>query len=324
MRSRAAALAALAALLLSACGSVVPSGNPAGSGIPGGSDTPSASTQSRCSVATAADPGRSATSAAPLAASAAPVAVIECTTETRPVAGDGTWSYVVEKRAAAGFEPLVAALRAPDEPDVPGTGCSLMLILLPWFALEMPDGTWVRPRIPTTACHDPQWQVLQALRKLSFTTVSATRTTQVETQAEVERDARAAHAGCDVMVKDMLAVEDSFGAPKPGRMSLGGSPGAVRVCHYRAGTDRDGSDVLTFLRGAGRVDPAAAAGLGAALASSRPLRPCTRRHTVVDSLQSSTGGWFLVELDGCHRVLDVERSAFAQATPQLLAALAAA
>jgi hypothetical protein len=303
------------ALLLVGCGSQV-------AGTPGSSTSAPA-------AATCPDPvhlapqGVEGAGSDPLPDDLRASAVIACSLENRPVPGDGVWSFVVEKKAAAGprLDQLVTALRAKDEPTPVTLGCNAILILVRWFAVVDQDGTWVRPRVPITACGQPQDAVLKALDALSWTTVSATKATQVSTEADVARDAAATAAGCVTPFKDMLAIEAGYTAPKssPGPWpDLGGT--VTAVCRYSAAPDEDGTPLLTFESGY-KATVAQAAALSAAWKQTGPVAGCGLQHTVVTVLFTANNGWHLVEDDGCHRVLDGDNGTWGQATPELLAAL---
>ena len=316
MRTRVMAWAvgvSAAALLLAGCGS-------RGGPEPSGAATVAAHT---CPKATDAMP-QGLTSFGPerLSDATRVTAVVECIVENRIVPGDGEWSYVVEKRASTDLDALATALRADDEPVPWSQGCSAVLVLLVWFAVETDDGTWLRPRIPETSCGEPQAAVSAALDAMTWTTVSATKSQQVRSQKAVETASRAGAAGCPDAFKDMLVIEAADRTPRSGPITLGSPTGAVSVCHYAAGKDSDGSPMLTFASGR-RVSTATAAALAAAAGASRPVATCSRPHTRVTGVQAATGAWLLVEADGCHRVLDGDTNGWGQATPALLAALAA-
>lgn len=305
-------------LVLTGCGTQV-------AGAPG-SSTPSSAPAVATTCPGAADltpRGADDSAAGPLPTDLTATAAIECFTENRPVAGDGVWTFVVENKAEAGpqLDQLVAALRAKDEPRPTNVACTAILIVVRWFALVDQNGAWVRPRVPITSCGQPQDAVLKALDALTWTTVSATKTTQVSTEAQAKKDAEAAAAGCTTPFKDMLAIEAGDSAPRssPGPWpSLGGT--LATVCRYSAAPDKDGTPLLNFESG-GRASAAQAAAVSAAWMATGPVADCSLKHTVVTVLFTATNGWYLVENDGCHRVLDGDNGTWGQATPELLAAL---
>jgi hypothetical protein len=319
MRANAKAGWVLAAcvggLLLAGCGS---------RGVPEPSGAATVSARACPAAADAMPQGLTSWGPERLGADVRVSAVVECVVENRVVAGDGQWAFVIEKRATADLGPLLIALLAEDEPIPWSQGCAANMELLPWFAVVTDDGTWLRPRIPVTSCGQPEPAVFAALQELRWTTVSTTRSQQLRSQKALKTEARAAAAGCPNGFKDMLAVEAADRTPATGPITLGSPTGAVSVCHFVAGRDSDGSPAQTLSFTSGRHVPAAtAARLAAAAAASGPVAACTKPHTRVAEVQAATGGWLLVELDGCHRVLDGDTHGWGQATPALLAAIAA-
>jgi hypothetical protein len=305
-------LACTGALLLGGCGSrALPE--------PTGAATVAARA---CPAVTEAQP-QSLTSSGPerLGSDTRLAAVVECLVENRPVPGDGIWSYVVEKRATAHLDALAAALRADDEPVPWNQACTADLQLVVWFAVVTDDGTWLRPRIPMTSCGQPQPAISAALGALTWTTVTARKGQQVQTQAVVEAEASAGAAGCATAFKDLVAIESADRSPTPGPLTLGSPTGAVSVCRYRAATDADGTPMLSFVSGR-RVSATTAARLAAAVAASGPVGACTEPHSRITVVQAETSGSVLVEDDGCHRVLDADTGGWGRASPALLAALA--
>ena len=311
MKPSIAAVAA-ALILLSGCGTQ------AGTTASGSPST----VASTCPSATELVPqGVSGNGTVPLADAVSLSAAIECVVEDRPVAGDGVWSFVVEKRATAGLDRLATALRAKDEPTPTDQVCALMLVVVPWFAVVDSHGAWLRPRVPTTSCGDPQPAVTSALDALAWTTVSATKATQVSTQAQAQKDADAAAAGCATPFKDMIAIEEADKAPTSGtdRWPRIDATGAT-VCRYTAGVDEDGMPALAFASGH-RATATEAAAIADGLSATGPVAVCHVKHTAVAVLTTPGGAWYLVEDDGCHRVLDGNRGAWGQATRGLLAAV---
>jgi hypothetical protein len=248
-------------------------------------------------------------------------AVVECVLEARPVAGDGVWNFLVEKRATTKLAAFEAALRRPDEPST-GGACTAMGYLVPWFALVDASGRSVHATIPSTGCGQPQAEGMTALQALPFLEVAATRRDQVRSEAQSAADAAAAAAGCATPFKDMIAITDADhgvlrSASDP---ILGGSSGDVTVCRFSAGKDTDGMPLLTFVSG-GRLSAPSSAAVVRALAASGPAKPCTVPHAEVAGLFTQQNGWALVELDGCHRVEGGDSGGWRQATPGLLALL---
>jgi len=249
------------------------------------------------------------------------VAVVECVVEARPVAGDGSWDFLVEKRATSGVEAFAAALRRPDEPPTDGV-CPAIGYLVPWFVLVDASHRTVHARIPATACGQPQGDAMTTLKALSFVEVSATRRDQVQTEAQVKVGAAAAAVGCSTPFKDMIAITDADKGSMTSASDpiLGTSPGLVTLCRFSAGQDTDGMPMLTFVSGE-KLTAAQSASVVTALAASGPAQPCRAAHTEVVGLFTEQNGWALVELDGCRRVTSGDTGGSRQATPDLLAQL---
>jgi hypothetical protein len=162
---------------------------------------------------------------------------------------------------------------------------------------------------------------MEALHSLTWTTVDATKASQVSTQAQALRDAAAASAGCPTPFKDLIAIEEADNATTKGADAWPGidARGAT-VCRNTASIDNDGMPILDFAA-RHRATANQATLIAAALAATAPVQACHTQHTAVTVLTTSGGAWYLVEDDGCHRVLDGNRSAWGQATPALLDAL---
>jgi hypothetical protein len=248
-------------------------------------------------------------------------AVVECVVEARPVAGDGVWNFLVEKRAASNIDAFVTTLRQPDEPTTNGA-CWDVGHLVAWFALVDASGRSAHATIPADSCGQPQAQAMSAMQALTFVDVAATRRDRVQTEDEAKAEAAATAVGCATPFKDTVAITDGDhgalrSAPDP---ILGSSSGLVTVCRYSAGKDTDGMPLLSFVAGE-QLSPAASASVFRELTASGPARPCTTAHSAVAGLFTEQNGWALVETDGCHRVESGESGGWRQATPQLLALL---
>ena len=315
MRRTTPALPVATLLLLTACGSVI-------------ADRPVASPQPSTSgsVCATAHPSAggdiySAADGVRLPEDFTAVAVVECVLEARPVAGDGVWNFLVEKRATAKVDAFVAALRRPDEPST-GGACTAVGYLVPWFALVDASGRSVHATIPSTGCGQPQAEGMAVLQALPFVEVSATRRDRVKTEAQSQVEAAATAAGCSTPVKDMIAITDADGAaPTSLADPIMGTPsGGVTLCRFSAGKDTDGMPLLTFVSGE-KLSVASSRAVVSALAASGPARPCTVPHTRVTGLFSEQNGWALVEVDGCHRVEGGDSAGWRQATAELLGLL---
>jgi hypothetical protein len=252
----------------------------------------------------------------------AATAVVACVIEARPVAGDGVWNFLVEKRATAKVDAFVTALRRPDEPTPTPVGCNSIGYTINWFALVDEAGRVAHATIPADACGHPQAEGRAALAALPFVEVSATRRDRVETQAQADVDAAAAAVGCATPFKDMIIDDEAIrpsGSASPGSF-LGTRATGVTVCRYDAVTDADGSALLTFRSGE-RLTGTASAAVVTALESSGPVEACAVKHTAVVGVFTEQHGWALVEADGCHRVHGNTVSSWGQASPELLALL---
>jgi len=318
MHRTTAALAAAALTLLTACGSQTP-------GPAAGGDTSAGATGAQAaSVCSEVDrPGRSpeAAEGVALPADFVVTGVVSCGTDQRPVAGDGVWNYMVERRATSSFDALVAALRRPDEAR--GTGsCLAILYVVPWIAVVDASGRSIHARIPRDDCGQPQGEARSAVEALVLTEVSATRRDQVKTEAQSALESKASAAGCVTPFKDMVAITDGDRAPLRSAPDplLRMPSGVLHVCRFTAGTDRDGTPMLSFDTGETLSAAASAAVIGA-LAESGPAQPCTQAHSGVTALFTEQNGWALVETDGCRRVESGESGGWRQATPELLVLL---
>jgi hypothetical protein len=315
MRRTTTAVSAAALLLLTACGTQT-------SERPVASPQPSSSGPV-CATATIAAHGDlyDAADGVRLPADFVATAVVECLVEARPVAGDGVWNFLVEKRATVKVDAFVTALRRPDEPSTGGV-CTAIGYLVPWFAVVDASGRVLHATIPSTGCGQPQSQAMAAMQALPFVEVSATRRDRVQTEAQSKVDAAAAAIGCSTLFKDMIAITDADRRPMTSVPDpiLGTSSGGVLVCRFSAAQDADGMPALTFVSGE-KLTGAPSTAVVDALAASGSARPCGVAHTWVAGLFTEQNGWALVELDGCHRVEGGDSAGWRQATPELLALL---
>ncbi len=252
----------------------------------------------------------------------APSAVVLCTLEQRPVAGDGVWNVVVEKRYDTGLDPLVAALRGPDEPSPGGdVVCTLEGIVLQPVVLVRPDGSLAQVRTPMTACGKPQRDVLAALDALAARTPASTaehRVERVRTQDEADLEKAAQQAGCSSDFKDLLVLDAGAGSTAQLPAIEAGDP---RLCLMERGSA--GGDPLLHFRAGGPLGPTSAARIVHLLAESR-TDSATACSDVRDgqrvALIATQGDWVLVELEGCRRIL-VGDSLYGRATDALIAQL---
>ncbi len=319
----APAVAALASVLvLAGCGSSASTAPEAGSGkaratAAGGSPCPSATELSARGLYDPADGTR-------LPEDFEAQELVRCTLETREYAGEGLWSVVVERRASAGLQPLVSALRAPSDTSTPGF-CDDVGHSVPWMALRGSAGTWTHPAVPATACRAPQPGYALALDGVALTEVAVTRVAQVQTPAEVDLEQRATALGCTTTFKDLLAMydQDRRGLTAPTRSGPVVVPATapLAVCRMRAEPDPE-EPLLRFVSGERRTGAAATALAAALAASDAPAATCTSAAASQVVISPGNGGFVVVELDGCHRVLASQsHETLTQASPALLAAL---
>jgi len=327
---RWSASAILAGLVLSGCGTQVASGTASIAVSTPSVVTPSVSSSQTEAAATECptDAGLQVFSGAQnqipplLAADVTVVAAIECSIDSRPIPGDGLWSFKIEKRVNAGpaVDRLVAALRSGDEPST-GQVCIGVGVALPWIALLDDHGVPVRPRMPVDACGGPKGVVLDALAAMPWIKVNETKDVQVETQAQVDRDAAATSVNCSTDWKDMISIGEAAEPPSSGsgQWSNIAADGAS-LCHYSASGDSGGMPMLSFLSGT-KLSGDAATKISAQLAATTQVQPCQLKHTSVALLFVPSGNDYLIEEDGCHRIVDGNNSAWGQASPDLIAAI---
>jgi hypothetical protein len=101
-----------------------------------------------------------------LPADVEPVGVIECQNNRVGDPGSG-W---VERRATAGIEAYVTALRLPDEraPLFGGVSCTADALLIPWSAVLLADGTALRVGTPLSVCGKPRQEAATAYEALGW------------------------------------------------------------------------------------------------------------------------------------------------------------
>ena len=283
---------ATAVLLTAACGSATgvatATGPGTASGSAGGSPAPvSGPGSARCPIERLPEGS--------VPAGFAALWVLRCTDVVRSVTGDGLWWFRLEERADTGIDPLLAALRRPDEtpPRGPtvctGSGASPV-------ALVDAAGRVVRPRLPRDGCDGPQRQVRDAVAALRFRETKVTRLSQEQSQQSID-------TGCGQMWTD-LAGDMLVGRPAADRPTWRKVPEAVRICLWqpprgtelprllKAGTvaGADLEDLLT------RLDRLPAAGA-----------KCAVPHHRFATLEYVRHGWYdsaaYAELDGCRRIV---------------------
>jgi hypothetical protein len=238
----------------------------------------------------------------PLPVDFEPEVLVVCRSDFRDLPGEGTWEVVVERRTRDRLDEVVSLLRRPypapeAEPAAPQAamrGCLLALPRYPHVLLLAGDGTSVQPGLPREECGGlaPGLDELLGL-DAPLTEVAATKIHQVRSEAEVI-------SGCQGY-KNMIAVE----APSPSREALAGPvfplrPDRVQVCVYRQVGDDPTSS--SFVRGRWLTDEETDVlvdELGDVDAGPSRCATPSPEFAVI----SGHGGWVLVELGGCDRVL---------------------
>jgi len=228
-----------------------------------------------------------------------PVAVLRCVNGYQTIPGKGQWETATLERADKDLGTLITALRQPSGHTSPGIMCPDIAMLPPQIVLIDGSGKMIIPRLPVSGCGLVQVQVLAALAKLPWQTVSVHLIAQVQTPAEIS-------SGCTAGFKDPFFV---YGSPRP---SPGGAiyttrPAALRICVYSVGGNVNTSQ---FLRGT-TVTGATESALLAGLSGARTTSMCTLPHAqfAVIAGDSPSTPLIYVELGGCYRVLRYETEA---------------
>jgi hypothetical protein len=315
MRGRAIGGLVVAVLLTAACGPAVGSapgtapGTGSGSGSTGDGPAPvSGPGSARCPIESLSEGS--------VPAGFVTAWVLRCSQIERPVAGEGRWWFRVEERAETGIDPLLAALRRPDETMRPGTACPDVGVGASPIALVDAAGRVIHPRLPRDGCDQPQRQVSEALAALRFRETKAVRLYQEQSQRSID-------TGCGQMWTDLTA-DMLIGKPAAARPTWKKVPEAVLVCLWQprgsgqprlvtAGTVA-GTGLVNLLT---RLDHLPAAGSA-----------CTVPHHRFAVLQYVRHGWYdsaaYAELDGCRRILraDGTLGELGPATAELITRLA--
>lgn len=333
----AAGLLASAVLLLAGCGtghgrSVISTGH--------GAPPSSAPAPGAAALAGLCPDGITRLAARRVPAGFVAVAAYECTRTTEAVAGRGVWVVELERRATAGLQPLLAALRRPDQPPPkPGVACPASILLVAPIALQDRSGGLLRPALPLDQCHQPQAGAVQAIEKLAWKTVARQLVRPLQSPAE-------ASSGCVSDYKDVFDLLAAHLQPGPAGPPVTGRPSGLTVCVYR---DRPSTNhpvgptgpaaalPLGTLVGGGRVTGAEVAVLLEGLSAGRASAGCPVAHPEFAVLRPAGGGAdAYVEVGGCERVLKFalvtdqatqtakEQDMIGQATPKAVALIEAA
>lgn len=229
-----------------------------------------------------------------------PVGLVQCILDQESDAS-GRWQVVVESRAASGWEDVVSALRLEDVRTVSlgGVGCDAMLRLLPWTALVLEDGSWMRVGVPVDECGIPLPEVTTALEVVSWEEVSRVRGAQIGTPEQLELEALAESLGCSTAVKDMVAVVAQDPASDP-RVALPTGAGPLVACRFAVSGPGAAGSFVGGAKLSAADSEAVLTGLSAAVPDPGG---CARTHTGFVMIVGDQGGTVMIELDGCGRAL---------------------
>jgi hypothetical protein len=228
-----------------------------------------------------------------LASHQAPVeAAYLCGEESRPIAGDGVWSFQVVRRVTDGLNPLLAAYAVPDAgPAAPDTACAAV----GWAPLivYLHDASGVRAvRAPQDDCGGPTSAARTAFESVTTAVVWEKKTRQVQSQQSVD-------SGCPDQYKDMLSIYEQF--PSSARSPAAApAPLAAPVleCMYRVIVDAEGERVGEF-QGYRTLTADQVAAVNAALGHARADPTCSRHEQTRFAVLGMDRSPTTVALDGC-------------------------
>lgn len=217
------------------------------------------------------------------------VEVIICSTEIRPVDGEGSWRYAVVRRATGGVEELLAAYVQPDD-DTEVDVCTANFVDPGHVWVQHLDGQVVTVRAPKDRCH-PLDQATEAFHGLTSVVIAEERLDQTSTQL-------ADNTGCPDDWLDVLAdpVDDhSVGQPAaPWRLN----DGRMLACSYELTSDTTHGHLV-----AGRwLDRATRAAVNRELTRATVDESCVAdAHSTFAVLAASSGfvEHTYIALDGC-------------------------
>lgn len=226
--------------------------------------------------------------------------LVVCGTEYRTFPDDGGWEVLVERRSRDAASRAEDLLRQPDPPPAAPPPapieaiCGLALPYFPHIVLIDADGRAVQPRIPRNECGQPD-PALNAIAgpDAPLTEVAVTKLRHQTSQAEVA-------SGCQGY-KNMIAVE----ADQPSKPALAGPifparPEQLHVCIYQqVPGDPTSSE---FSRGR-PLTPAETSTLVDQLGDAAAGPDRCAEPSLEYAVLSGHGGWVLIELGGCSRVL---------------------
>ncbi len=238
---------------------------------------------------------------------AAVVSAVICVTGEEYFPGEGSWAVSTVRELPPDRIPeLATGLRLPDLRPA-GNACDLSMGVLPDFVVTLADDSRSRPAVAGDGCH-ARSDALTAFNDVAaMPVVATTRTTQVRTDIDVV-------AGCGTGGKSPAVWLESS-ADGAARVTLP-TAGEVSVCRYRPTADQEGE-----LAAAGTLPAAGFARSWPAVSSTEP-EGCAQP---IDSMQTPPTDWVLllqtpeppfrldqpaekptalIELGGCHRVVD--------------------
>lgn len=237
---------------------------------------------------------------------AAVVSTVMCVTGDQYFPGEGSWAVSTVREVPPDRIPeLVAGLRLPDLAQS-RNGCDLSMGVLPDFVVTLDNGSRTRPAVAGDGCHARRDALAAFHDVASMPVVGTTRTTQVRTEIDVV-------AGCGTGGKSPAMWLESSAAVAA-RVTLP-TAGKVSVCRYHPTAGQEGE-----LAAAGIV-PAADFTRSWPVSSNGPA-DCAQP---TDPMQTTAVDWVLllqtpdppyrldqpaarpialIELGGCHRVVD--------------------
>lgn len=262
------------------------------------------------------------------------VAVLRCDPYASERDGEGEWSGVLLERLEGSMEPVLAALAAPSAPRSLGA-CPAIGYIVPELWVESANGTVVRAAIPTDGCGAPKAVGLEAALD-ALTVVDATFTPAALIESRAAKEAGCAteagllilagtdlDGGLDVggIVADEDDVDDHFVGEEslipyemPGLPDAADVEGA-RLCDYVVPESSPAPDNSLAPAGASSVFVGVrtlARAEAQAIVSSAQVAPvaaacsdaAARLVVVHPRLGDEEAAPFIVELDGCRRLVD--------------------
>jgi hypothetical protein len=228
-----------------------------------------------------------------LPASFVPVAVLRCVIGEQAVPGKGEWLTATLERADKNLAALIAALHNPPGRTSPAIMCPQIEMQPPQIALVGPGGQTIVPVLPVSGCDMTQEQVLVALARLSWHTVSVRLVSQIETPQQVA-------SGCAPVYSDPFLASGSV-RPSASGTVYAATPASLQICVYTASVS---ANTAQFVRGTSVSGPAESE-LLSGLSGTRGSTLCTLPHPMfaVVGGAGAKSPVIYVELGGCDRVV---------------------